>query len=195
MIFYSKFQSRRRSSTQKELLRAPRLEKHESKLPVFSDIIEDDETSAQLITKDAVNPFDLKHELLQLEKTRKSKESPDGNLMAPPSLDVPTVTTSVPQDRPQSVTSSFSTSFIRGTFKSRSARNVLRPKAPLSSASMTTSTESRSQPTSPTLQRRSFEDKGKMSNGQLVLFLFMNSCNVSGEVISLQYIIVSQQHV
>ena len=85
--------------------------------------------------------------------------------MPPPVAKTPVTTSSVLSERPQSVAGSTSSSFVRGSFKSKSARNFARPKAPLSSASVTSSTESRSQPTSPTLQRKSFEEKGKLSNG------------------------------
>ncbi len=89
----------------------------------------------------------------------------DSTLMPASVAKVPVSTPSIPQDRPQSVAGSTSSSFVRGSFKSKSARNFARPKAPLSSASITSSMESRSQPTSPTPQRKSFEEKGKLGNG------------------------------
>ena len=88
----------------------------------------------------------------------------DSTLMPPPVAKPSVTTPNIPPDRPQSIAGSTSSSFVRGSFKSKSARNFARPKAPLSSMSVTSSTESRSQPTSPTPKRKSLEEKGKLGN-------------------------------
>ncbi|CAB3988481.1 Kinesin KIF21A [Paramuricea clavata] len=165
----AKEKARRRSSTQNELLYPVRHEKRESTLSSILDVPEEPALpliNTQVTPSDPINTTDLKQKLLQLERARKAMDKNDSTLMPPPVVKVPVSTPSIPPDRPQSVAGSTSSSFVRGSFKSKSARNFARPKAPLSSVSVTSSTESRSQPTSPTPQRKSFDEKGKLGNGQ-----------------------------
>ncbi|XP_028393675.1 kinesin-like protein KIF21A isoform X2 [Dendronephthya gigantea] len=167
-----KEKARRRSSTQKELLYPARLEKRESTLSSIPDVPEEPTlppTNKEATLNDPIDTTDLKQKLLQLERARKAMEKIDSTQLPPPPAKVPVPIANIPldRDRPQSVAGSTSNSFVRGSFKSKSARNFARPKAPLSSSvNVTSSAESRSQPTSPTPQRKSLEEKGKLGNGQ-----------------------------
>ena len=112
---------------------------------------------------------DLMQKLLKLEKARKEMDK-NGTSFVPPHLPpksqgVPSISSSQ-QERSHSVTSLVGSipppgSFVRGTFKSKSARTFARPKVPVISSSVISNSESRSQPTSPTLPRKSYEDKTK----------------------------------
>lgn len=173
-----KDKARRRTATQDELLYPARAEKKEPSLSVIKDVpdgpslpLDNTKPSSDSVS---LTSSDLMQKLLQLERSRKEMDKNDSSLMPPlvpqQSQGVPSFSSNV-QDRNRSLPSSatnpaVSSSFIRGTFKSKSARNFARPKVPGTSINGTSSSESRSQPTSPTLPRKHFEEKTKTGTAQ-----------------------------